>query len=64
MSMRVHRCKSGCECDEEIVDNEERWVQLVGVDEEAKKMNLSFQVAAMFKPLLIVKRIVEKWPRR
>eukprot|EP00973_Karenia_brevis_P069307 9636771-Karenia_brevis.AAC.1 len=43
MSMRIHRCWSGCECDEQVADKGEKWVQLVGVDEEAEKMKLSFQ---------------------
>eukprot|EP00973_Karenia_brevis_P041147 5692550-Karenia_brevis.AAC.1 len=39
---------------------DEKWVQLVGVDEEARKMRLSFQVAAVSKPQLAMKRIAEK----
>eukprot|EP00973_Karenia_brevis_P054118 7517780-Karenia_brevis.AAC.1 len=58
--MRVHRCKSGCECDRDEVEKDDKWVQVVGVDEEAKRMKLGSQVAAVSKPLLAVKRMVEK----
>eukprot|EP00973_Karenia_brevis_P083104 11522594-Karenia_brevis.AAC.1 len=60
LSMRTHRCNRKCECDGGEIGNEDRWVQVVGVDEEAKKMKLSFQVAAVSKPLLAAKRMVEK----
>eukprot|EP00973_Karenia_brevis_P081308 11271562-Karenia_brevis.AAC.1 len=60
MSRKSYRCVSGCECEEKVVEQEEKWIQIVGVDEEAKRMKLNFQVAAVSKPLLAVKRIVEK----
>eukprot|EP00973_Karenia_brevis_P049958 6936055-Karenia_brevis.AAC.1 len=43
MSMRIHRCNKKCECDGGEVGKEDRWVQVAGVDKEAKKMKLSFQ---------------------
>eukprot|EP00973_Karenia_brevis_P008393 1135941-Karenia_brevis.AAC.1 len=43
MMMRTHECNRKYECDGGRVAREDRWVQVVGVDEEAKKMRLSFQ---------------------
>eukprot|EP00973_Karenia_brevis_P043510 6029568-Karenia_brevis.AAC.1 len=53
-------CGGDCDCGKGGGQQDEKWVQLAGADEEAKKMRLSFQVAAVSKPLLAVKRIVER----
>eukprot|EP00973_Karenia_brevis_P033075 4564506-Karenia_brevis.AAC.1 len=45
-------CGAGCQ--------NEKWIQLVGVDEGPQRMILDFQVADVSKPLLAVKRVVEK----
>eukprot|EP00973_Karenia_brevis_P075156 10440743-Karenia_brevis.AAC.1 len=42
------------------IKRDDKLVQVVGVDEEAKRMKLGFHVVAVSKPLLAVKRIVEK----
>eukprot|EP00973_Karenia_brevis_P015482 2117795-Karenia_brevis.AAC.1 len=58
--MSNHGCGRRCGCMKDEKPKEERCVQVVGVEEKAKKMRLSLQVAADSKPLLAVKRIVEK----
>eukprot|EP00973_Karenia_brevis_P051313 7128045-Karenia_brevis.AAC.1 len=55
-----HGCSRNCECSSETVGVDDKWIPLVGVDEDAKRMRLGFQVAAVSKPLLAVKRMVEK----
>eukprot|EP00973_Karenia_brevis_P002882 391766-Karenia_brevis.AAC.1 len=51
-------CGGECDCGKGGGQQDENRVQLVGVDEEAKKIRLRFQVAAVSKPLLAAKRIV------
>eukprot|EP00973_Karenia_brevis_P093322 12416806-Karenia_brevis.AAC.1 len=41
--MSNHGCSRKCGCSQESVVREDRWVQLVGVDEDVKRMKLSFQ---------------------
>eukprot|EP00973_Karenia_brevis_P069494 9662603-Karenia_brevis.AAC.1 len=52
-------CRDGCD-DKGCC--EDRWVCTVGneTQSQGKKMSINFQVAAVSKPLLAVKRIVEK----
>eukprot|EP00973_Karenia_brevis_P070751 9835006-Karenia_brevis.AAC.1 len=57
---KVRFCgENGCGCEEEEVCDE-NLVCVVESEKNSKRMNLTFQVAAVSKPLLAVKRIVEK----
>eukprot|EP00973_Karenia_brevis_P078952 10957192-Karenia_brevis.AAC.1 len=50
-----------CECDEEDC-SQVKWVQAVD-KENPRRVNMEFQVADVSKPLLAVKKIIEKGNR-
>eukprot|EP00973_Karenia_brevis_P076968 10688019-Karenia_brevis.AAC.1 len=56
---KAYEGKPKCGCGDGICQDE-RWIQLVEGDEGPQRMILDSQVADVSKPLLAVKRIVEK----
>eukprot|EP00973_Karenia_brevis_P008714 1178333-Karenia_brevis.AAC.1 len=50
--MSDHGYSRKCGCNHESVARDDRWVQLVGVDEDATRMRLSSHMAAVSNSLL------------